>query len=146
MGRCPICEDFDVVETPTQFVCAERLKEQNDRLRLYVDQFARASSIAGTSLPDAGVFLILVVGFEDLESTPVTVDPSYISLSTSSGALVKPQSIDLHSAIEDLHRQIIDRDHGTVGLVCFPLSSHADFDELVYDDGMGDPLEISLKP
>jgi DNA topoisomerase-3 len=31
LGRCPICEEFDVVETPTQFACAERLKEQGDR-------------------------------------------------------------------------------------------------------------------
>jgi DNA topoisomerase-3 len=31
LGRCPICEEFDVVETSTQFVCAERLKEQNER-------------------------------------------------------------------------------------------------------------------
>lgn len=31
LGRCPICEEFDVVESPTQFVCAERIKEQNDR-------------------------------------------------------------------------------------------------------------------
>jgi DNA topoisomerase-3 len=31
LGRCPICEEFDVVETTTQFVCAERLKEQNQR-------------------------------------------------------------------------------------------------------------------
>jgi DNA topoisomerase-3 len=26
LGRCPICEEFDVVETPTQFVCTGRLK------------------------------------------------------------------------------------------------------------------------
>jgi DNA topoisomerase-3 len=31
LGRCPICEEFDVVETSTQFVCAERLKDQNER-------------------------------------------------------------------------------------------------------------------
>jgi len=31
LGRCPICEEFDVVETPTQFACAERLKEQTER-------------------------------------------------------------------------------------------------------------------
>jgi DNA topoisomerase-3 len=31
LGRCPICEEFDVVETPTEFACAERLKEQNQR-------------------------------------------------------------------------------------------------------------------
>ena len=31
LGRCPICEEFDVVETPTQFACAERLKEQSER-------------------------------------------------------------------------------------------------------------------
>jgi DNA topoisomerase-3 len=31
LGRCPICEEFDVVETPTQFACAERLKEQSEK-------------------------------------------------------------------------------------------------------------------
>jgi DNA topoisomerase-3 len=31
LGRCPICEEFDVVETPTQFACAERLKEQTEK-------------------------------------------------------------------------------------------------------------------
>jgi DNA topoisomerase-3 len=31
LGRCPICEEFDVIETPTQFACAERLKERNER-------------------------------------------------------------------------------------------------------------------
>ena len=31
LGRCPICEEFDVVETPTHFSCAERLKEQGER-------------------------------------------------------------------------------------------------------------------
>jgi DNA topoisomerase-3 len=31
LGRCPICEEFDVVETPTHFSCAERLKEQAER-------------------------------------------------------------------------------------------------------------------
>jgi DNA topoisomerase-3 len=31
LGRCPICEEFDVVETATQFSCAERLKEQSDK-------------------------------------------------------------------------------------------------------------------
>ena len=30
LGRCPICDEFDVVETPTQFACAERLKEQTE--------------------------------------------------------------------------------------------------------------------
>ena len=31
LGRCPICEEFDVVETPTQFACAERLKERSEK-------------------------------------------------------------------------------------------------------------------
>jgi DNA topoisomerase-3 len=28
LGRCPLCDEHDVVETPTQFVCAGRLKAQ----------------------------------------------------------------------------------------------------------------------
>ena len=31
VARCPICEEEDVVETPTQFVCAARLKEEEER-------------------------------------------------------------------------------------------------------------------
>jgi DNA topoisomerase-3 len=30
LGRCPLCEDQDVVETPTQFACAGRLKAQEE--------------------------------------------------------------------------------------------------------------------
>ncbi len=31
LARCPICDEHDVVETPTQFVCAERLKEEQEQ-------------------------------------------------------------------------------------------------------------------
>ena len=31
LARCPICEEHDVVETPTQFVCAERLKAEEEQ-------------------------------------------------------------------------------------------------------------------
>ena len=31
LGRCPICEEYDVVESPTQFVCAGRLKAQGEK-------------------------------------------------------------------------------------------------------------------
>ena len=31
LGRCPICDDHDVVETPTQYLCEERLKEEERR-------------------------------------------------------------------------------------------------------------------
>jgi DNA topoisomerase-3 len=30
LGRCPLCEEHDVVETPTQFACAGRLKAQEE--------------------------------------------------------------------------------------------------------------------
>ena len=31
LGRCPICEEYDVVESPTQFVCAGRLKALDEK-------------------------------------------------------------------------------------------------------------------
>src|SRR5262249_42753058 len=31
LGRCPVCEEHDVVETPTQFACAGRLKAQEEK-------------------------------------------------------------------------------------------------------------------
>jgi DNA topoisomerase-3 len=31
LGRCPICEEYDVVETPSQFVCTGRLKALDEK-------------------------------------------------------------------------------------------------------------------
>jgi DNA topoisomerase-3 len=31
LGRCPICDEYDVVETPSQFVCAGRLKALDEK-------------------------------------------------------------------------------------------------------------------
>ncbi len=30
LGRCPICDEYDVVETPTHYLCAERLKAEEE--------------------------------------------------------------------------------------------------------------------
>jgi hypothetical protein len=115
---------------------------QNDRLRLQLDQFAQASSIGNNQ----GTYLILVVAFSDLDNDPITVNPEHMTLSTPSGKLLKPQSSDIHSAIEKFHTQTIKPQHGTVGLVVFALSTPDDFDKLIYDDGIGDRLTLALKP
>ena len=76
---------------------------QNDRLRVQLDQFAQASSIGNNQ----GTYLILIVAFSDLDDDPITVSPEYMTLSTPSGELLKPQSSDIHSAIEKFHTQTI---------------------------------------
>jgi len=92
------------------------------------------------------VYLILVIVVNDLDIAPITVSPDYLSLSTPSGELLKTQSINIHSAIEQFHEQTIKPQYGTVGLVVFTLSAPEDFDQLMYDDGGGDRLNIALKP
>ena len=115
---------------------------QNRRLRLQVDQIAEASAIGNHT----GVFLVLVIQLSGLDDQPLTVSPDYLKLSVSGGEPLKPDSIVVQSAIEKMHTQTIKPLHGTVGLVVFALSALTEFDRLVYDDGIGNPLTVILRP
>ena len=115
---------------------------QNNRLRLQLDQIAQASAIGN----DKGVFLILVIAFSDWYYKPITLSPKYLKLSTPSRKVLEPQSINIHSAIEQFHTQTINPRYGSVGLVVFTLSMPEDFNQLMYDDGTGDRLNMALKP
>lgn len=115
---------------------------ENDRLRLQLDQIAEASAIG----KDKGTFLILVIMFSDLDDKPITVSPDHLSLSTPSGELLEPQPINIQSAIEKFHTRTIKPEHGTVGLIVFTLPAPDQFDQLIYDDGVGVRLTMALKP
>ena len=119
---------------------------ENDRLRLQVDQIAAASAIGNAKPPADGAFLILVIVFSDLDNELITVSPDHLRLSTSSGELLEPQPVNIQSAIEKFHTRTIKPEHGTVGLVVFTLSDPEAFDQLIYDDGIGEPLTLVLKP
>jgi hypothetical protein len=119
---------------------------QNDRLLLQIDQFAVASAIGKSKLPNGGVFLIVVIVLTDLDQAPITVNPAHLRLSTPGGDHLQPQSIDIHAAIEQFHEQTIKPQHGTVGLVVFTLTAPDQFDQLMYDDGEGSPITLRLKP
>jgi hypothetical protein len=119
---------------------------QNDRLRLQVDQIAKASAIGNAKPPEGGAFLILVIVFNDLDNEPITVSPDHLSLSMPDGELLEPQPINIQSAIEEFHTRTIKPEYGTVGLVVFTLSNPEAFDQLIYDDGAGEPLTLALKP
>jgi hypothetical protein len=119
---------------------------QNDRLRLQIDQFAAASAIGKSKLPNGGVFLIMVFVLTDLNQAPITVNPAHLRLSTPGGEMLQPQPSNIQSAIEKLHECTIEPRHGTVGLVVFTLSNPEDFDQLIYDDGVGDRIVLALKP
>ena len=115
---------------------------ENDRLRLQVDQVAQASAIGNAN----GVFLILVILFNDLDDEPITVSPDHLSLSTPGGEPLEPQPIDIQSAIEKFQARTIEPEHGTVGLVVFSLTAPDQFSQLIYDDGAGQRLILALKP
>ena len=119
---------------------------QNERLRLQLDQLAQASAIGNTEPRGGGTFLIVVIAFSDLDDQPITLSPDHLKLSTPSGELLEPQAINIHSAIEKFHERTIKPQHGTVGLVVFTLSTPEDFDQLIYDDGVGDRIALTLKP
>ena len=122
------------------------LVAQNDRLRIQVDQIAGASAIGKTKPREEGAFLILVLMFSDLDDQPITLSPAHLSLTTPGGERSKPQSINIHSAIEKLHERTIKPQHGTVGLVVFTLTAPDQFDQLIYDDGEGSRIILRLKP
>ena len=115
---------------------------QSNKLRLQLDQIAQASAIGDSK----GAFLIIVIMFSDLDDQPITLSPDHLKLSTPSGELLEPQAINIHSAIEKFHERTIKPQHGTVGLVAFTLSTPEDFDQLIYDDGVGDRIALTLKP
>ena len=119
---------------------------ENDRLRLQLDQIAQASAIGNAKAPEGGAFLILVIVFNDLDNEPITVSPDHLSLSTPGGELLEPQPVNIQSAIEKFHRRTIKPVYGTVGLVVFTLSDPEAFNQLIYDDGVGDKLTLALKP
>jgi len=118
------------------------LAAQNKSLRLQLDQIAQAVSIGNNQ----GIYLILVITFSDLEDDPITVSPEFMMLSTPDDEFLSPQSSDIHSAIEKFRTQTIKPQHGTVGLVVFSLPTADGFDQLIYDDGIGDRLTLTLKP
>ena len=119
---------------------------QNEKLRLQVDQFAQTTAVGNVKSPDGGAFLILVLVFNDLDDQPIIISPDHLKLSTPNGEHLKPQSINIHSAIEKFHEQTIKPHHGTVGLVVFTLTAPNIFNQLIYDDGVGDRMTLTLKP
>ena len=139
-GLFPPSDNATLMDTPLTRDLP--IAAQNDGLHLQLDQIAQASAIGN----DKDTFLILVIAFGDLNDEPITLSPDYLSLSTSGGELLKPQSIDIHSAIEKFHEQTIKPQHGTVGLVVFTLTAPNGFNQLMYDDGAGNRLTLALKP
>ena len=115
---------------------------QNAMLRLQVDQIAEARKI-GTS---KGAFLILIIKFSDLDDQPITLRPAQMSLTTPSDERLESRSSNIHSAIENFHEQTIKPQHGTVGLMVFAWTAPNQFDQLIYDDGAGKSLRMTLRP
>jgi hypothetical protein len=139
-GLFPPADDATLIDTPLARDLP--IAAQNDRLKLQMDQIAQAAAIGN----DKGIFLILVIAFSDLTNETITISPDHLKLSTSSGELLEPQSINIQSAIEKFHRRTIKPQHGTVSLVVFTLSTPEGFDQLIYEDGVGEPITLALKP
>jgi hypothetical protein len=121
------------------------LAAENGRLRMQVDQIAEAGAIGNSMPPAGGAFLILVVVMTDIDQAPFTVSPDDLRLSTPTGDLLRPQSIDPHSAIEKFHLRTIDPQHGVAALLIFTLPAAEQFDQLVYEDQAGNRLVLALR-
>lgn len=143
-GLFPPSNNATLIDLPP--MRALPIHTQNESLRVQVDQIALASAIGNTKPPKGGAFLILVIAFSDLDNEPITLSPEYLKLAAPGGELLKPQSINIQSAIEKFHERTIKPHIGTVGLVVFSLPAPENFDRLIYDDGIGEPLALALKP
>ena len=115
---------------------------ESPKLRIQIDQIVEARAIGNAK----ATFLIFVIVFSDLDDQPITVSPNHLSLSTPSGDILQPQSINIHSAIEKFHKQTIKPQYGTAALVIFMLSAPEQFSQLIYDDQTGNRLTSTLKP
>ena len=143
-GLFPPSDNATLVKMP--FMRDLPIAAKNEVLQLQLDQIAQASGIGNAKPPAGGVFLILVIVFNDLGADPIAVSPDHLRLSTLDGDLLEPQSINIHSAIEKFHTQTIKPYYGTSALVVFTLSAPEQFDQLIYDDQTGNRLTLDLKP
>ena len=143
-GLFPPSDNATLINMP--FKLNLPIAAKNERLQLQLDQIAQASIIGNAKPPAGGVFLILVIVFNDLSTEPIVVSPDHLRLSTASGELLEPQLINIHSAIEKFHTQTIKPYYGTSALVVFTLSAPDQFDQLIYDDQAGHRLTLALKP
>ena len=139
-GLFPPSDNAVLIDMPPTLTLP--IAAQNDRLRVQVDQIAQASPFGN----DRGAYLILVLAFSDLDDESSNVSPSHLNLLTPSGELLEPQPVNIKSAIEKFYTRTIKRNYGTVGLVVFSLPAPDQFDQLIYDNGVGDRLMLALKP
>ena len=143
-GLFPPSDNAVLINMP--FIRDLPIAVKNEGLQLQLDQIAQASTIGNAKPPAGGVFLILVVVFNDLGAEPIAVSPDHLKLSTPGGELLEPQLINIHSAIEKFHTQTIKPYYGTSALVVFTLSAPGQFDQLIYDDQAGNRLTLDLIP
>lgn len=139
-GLFPPSDNAILIDLPP--MRALPIAAQNERLRVQVDQIAQASPFGD----DQGIYLILVLTFSDLDDEPSNISPNHLNLVTPSGELLEPQPVNIKSAIEKFHTRAIKRNYGTVGLVVFNPPAPDQFDQLIYDNGVGDRLTLTLKP
>jgi mono/diheme cytochrome c family protein len=117
----------------------------NGLLELRVDQLALASTIAGASPPDGGVFAIVVFAFRDLSDRPMSLEAESLSLGDSQGQVHEPVRVNLGHPIEQFHDQTVQPGHGTAAVAVFALSIGAEPWQIVYDDQSGQPIVLSLQ-
>jgi mono/diheme cytochrome c family protein len=117
----------------------------NGLLELRLDQLALASTIAGTSPPDGGIFAILVFAFRDLSDQPIDLEAKFLSLGDSLGHVHNPVRVNLDYPIEQFHDQTIRPGYGTAAVAVFALPVGAEPNQFIYDDQSGHPIALSLQ-
>ena len=115
----------------------------NGYIGMRVDQIIQASAIGNIKAAPGNTFVIIVFALQDLTDHPLDLNPKYLQLKDAQQHALKPQTIELASAIERFHTQTIQPEHGTAAIAVFAGPAGL-YRQLVYDDQTGHPLAVSL--
>ena len=120
-------------------------RSTNESLALRVDQMALARRIGESAPATGGVYVILVLAFQNPSPEDVRLEASYLSLADSNGKALRSETVRLAYPIEAFHSQIIPPDHGTAAVAIFSLPSEAQPGKLVYQDPKMATIQIDLQ-
>jgi mono/diheme cytochrome c family protein len=120
-------------------------RSTNGSLDLRVDQMALASRIGNASPSSGGVFVILVLAFQNLEAGEAHLDPSYLSLVDAGDQAHQLEAIRLDYPIEAFHPQIIQPEYGTAAVAIFSLPQDTQPRKLIYQDPKMPTILIDLQ-
>jgi len=120
-------------------------RSANESIDLRVDQMALASQIGEAKPTPGGVFVILVLAFQNLGVGDVRLEPAYLSLIDADAQAHQLVETRLAYPIEAFHSQIIPPEHGTAAVGIFSLPPATQPNQIIYQDPDMPSILINLQ-